>query len=393
MKARGLFVTQYVPFRKDSGARIYSAQLIRQFAAACDELDVVCATNERDQLADGTPDNITLHTFRPRTIGFVSRAVALAPASTLYFDCSGARSALGDALAKSPDFFVIDHIGSSWALRHIPAGLPGIYCAHNDEYRTRKSIARATRLPASMLHGLDGVRVHFRERRLSRRTGLLTTISRRDGETQTHRHRFGDSLYLPPFWPQRHPEPCDPATHPRSVVLLGSLEWAAKKHNLKVFLATNAAALGARGVGIVVAGRAEAGFVEKMRARWPEVTFLGAVKRETDALKLGRIGVLYGAAGGGFRLTSLSYALYGLPIASPPVLVEDLGLPEGGFIDTGASETFADAISGVIDDGAALRRIGAAGRRAVLGFCAAAEARTLDDAIAALVHASGRRDG
>ena len=393
MSRRGLFVTQYAPFRMDTGARIYSAQLVRQFAAACDALDVVCATEEEDTSPAGMPRNVTLHAFSPRRIGLLRRAAALAPASTLYFDDADARSALGAALARMPDFFVIDHIAASWALRHIPAGLPGIHCAHNDEYRARMSIARAAGFPASVLHLADGLRLLVRERQIGRRVGLFTAISRRDLETQTRRYSFGKGLYLPPFWPRHVPETLDPATHPRNIVLLGSLEWAAKKQNLRGFLDANAAALARKGIGIVVAGRAEARFLAGMRARYPEVRFLGTVASESEALKLGRIGILYGSAGGGFRLTSLSYTLHGMPVAAPRALVDDLDLSEDSYVRTENAAGYAATIATVIDDADHLRRIGENGRRAALAFCAEAEAISLGEAIEALVRDRGRSHG
>lgn len=389
MRRRGLFVTQYVPFRRNTGARIYSAQLIEQFAAACDALDVVCATEEEGYSSAGMPRKVTLHTFSPRGIGLLQRAAALAPASTLHFDTADARAAFGTALAKAPDFFVIDHIAASWALRHIPTGLNGVYCAHNDEYDTRMSIARAAGFPSSVLHRADALRIYARERKISRRVGLLTAINRRDLDTQTRRHGFGNSLYLPPFRSRHSPEPCDPATHPRNIVLLGSLEWAAKKQNLAEFLSANAAPLAAKGIGIVVAGRAENRFLAKMRARYPGVRFLGTVESERDALEQGRIGVLYGRAGGGFRLTSLSYTLHGLPVASPRDFVGDLGLMEDSYIRTDTAEGFAEAIAAVTDDAGHLRRVGENGRRAALAFCAEAEALPLGEAIEALIRDRG----
>lgn len=350
---RAVFVTSVYPYPLSGGGFQYTDCLLSYVCHIADSVTLVCAT-WRDRGPDHTAiphDTVTLMTYPARTLGVSEMAITGSPHSTLPYGGEEARKTLERALSKKPNFVVVDHIMATWAVAHIPGDVPIVYCTHNDERLSRASIARSEGFLGGGPHWIDMLRIWWRDRIVTGRAVLVTAISRHDVESMRRTYRPRRIAYLPPVWTHGPMPLLDLASAPRAVLLLGSLLWSAKQVNMERFLTANAATFASAGVGIVVAGRAAPGFLGNLRRRFPSVTVLGEVDDERDALTRARVGILFGEAGGGFRMTGLTYTLHGLPVAARPDLVDDLGLEaDTAYVPFARDESAARSIIPLIDD-------------------------------------------
>lgn len=359
---RLVLVTRFFPFPAHTGAYRYTEFLITVLSGLAKQVSVVCADRqpESQPVPAVCPDNVDFFTFPPRTPTAAQRALAFSPNATLAFAGDQAAATLRQVLSGRPDLVVIDHVGASWALAHIPDDHPLVYCTHNDEYLARLSFARAQSGLRAVPHMVDAFRLRARDAAMAKRANMMTAISKHDLNTQTRRYRPNKTLHVPPAWLGDLPVRLDVEATPRAVCHFGSLIWQAKRLNLRRFLTANGQKLAEAGVDVLVAGNVEADHLARFRADFPHVQFLGKVDDEGDVLRRARIGVLCGEIGGGFRMTALTYAAHGVPIAARPDLVEDLGLSSpDGFISFDADRDAADAIIAAIDRMDRLKAMGA----------------------------------
>ena len=365
---RVLFITRFYLYPLHTGALQYSHNLIEAVASSAQSVTVVCAEDERHRHfdADLSPANAEFLTFKAIAPSKFMRLLSASPYSTAPFDHSRGHEAVRRALATSPDIAVIDHVGASWAASLLPDRLPLVYCTHNDEAATRLSIARESRGVGRLAHFLDAWKIWRRDRSLCKRAAMVTAICKADCEVMQRRYAMSGCTILHPCWRGSIPDLVNLDDAPRSVLLLGSLLWSAKKRNLKRFLDVNLDALSDAGVGVIVAGRAEQRFIEQLRDRYPAATFVGEVDSERMALERARIGIIYGEAGGGFRLTGLTFSMHGLPIAARPALIDDLGLtPSEDFLAVPHDDQIAETVIQAIDDPTRLSRMRAQARAKV----------------------------
>ncbi len=385
-----VLVTRFFPFPAHTGAYRYSEFLIATLSGLARRVSVVCADRLSGRQSDRprSAGNVAYLTFSPRRPTLAGRAFTLSPNATLPFVSEQAFLTLRGVISERPDLVVVDHIGASWALRHIPDRMPVIYCTHNDEYLARRSFARAQSTLSAVPHLVDALRIRLRDGALIKRSALVTAISKHDLLTQKRRYRSGAMAHVPPAWLDALPTKLDVGQAPRAVCHFGSLLWEAKRLNLRKFLLANEPKLSAAGIEVIVAGNAEDRHLSEFRQDFPDVQFLGEVDAEADVLRRARIGVLCGEIGGGFRMTALTYAAHGLPIAARPELVEDLGLAsKDAFVSFEADSQAADAIIATIDQIDRLQEMGSQ------VHCRAAELSSVENAratfAAALTEAGG----
>lgn len=356
-----VLVTRFFPFPAHTGAYRYSEFLIAVLSGIAKRVSVVCADRWEGQQSGQppSPGNVRYLTFVPHRPTMAGRALTLSPNATLPFMSGQAAEKLGQAIADRPDLVVLDHIGASWGARHIPDHIPLVYCTHNDEYLARLSFARAQSSLLAVPHYADALRIRLRDAAVFRQSALVTAISNHDLQTLTPRYRPSAIAHLPPAWLGELPHRMNVAESPRAVCHFGSLDWEAKRLNLRRFLSANAPKLAAAGIELLVAGKAERRHLDRFRRDFPQVQFLGEVEGEGEVLRRARIGILCGEIGGGFRMTALTYAAHGLPIAARPELVEDIGLVSANsFIGFQSDADASDAIIAAIDRIDRLQEIG-----------------------------------
>lgn len=361
---RVLFITRVYPYPPRTGALQYSARLIERLAENFSTLDVVCEQGAGELSGSNSKDNIKYHLFKGNGKNDVRKVFSRLPHAAAGYQGAGSSKSLRSALTNCPDCVVIDHVGSIWAASLLPSDLPKIYVTHNDEFLTRLSIARSAGFLRAGVHYFDALKIYFSERWFSGVFSCITAISRRDMKSLERRLPRAEFKYLPPIYDVAMCRPVEINVNtPRSIVLLGSLLWEAKRQNLISFLGKNESALSKANIGIIVAGRVQPSFIEDMKKKYPSVTFMGEVANERDVLGEARIGILYGESGGGFRITSLTFSNLGVPIISRKELVEDLCLENGeSYFQVETDSDIADKVIELIDSVENLREVGGRGR-------------------------------
>ncbi len=382
LAGHALLVTRLYPYPPHDGALQYSSQLIDALSRCVDRLDVICATEAGRVPAqpEGLPDSVQFHTYPARQPSLTSRVLTLAPNSSLRFITDQAKAILRDCLAERPELVVIDHVGATWAASEVSRDQALIYCTHNNECLTRLSIFRHSRnFLVGAPHLVDAARLFMRDRRLLGRARVTTVISKQD--RSTHERLFGVDrcIHLPPAYSGAitAPRTID-ATTPRQVCIIGSFDWQAKRNNLLAFLANNAQPIRAAGAELVIAGRGEASFLDHLRSSYPWLQVLGEVDDIGAVLERSRLGILQGMAGGGFRMTALTYVFGGCPILSRSDLVADLDFrPEIDFLCCEDEKSIHAVVKQIIDDFPRLNEIQKSARRKCREFASPDRLRAL----------------
>ena len=256
---------------------------------------------------------------------------SLAPQVTQIAEGDDAKKALVRAFEKEVgfDFVVIDHLAASWALKHITPENKVLYFSHNDEFLVRESIARHSRFPMSFMHWLDSKKVKWRLKEMLDRTFANSCISQNDLETISNEHPGRTFHLIHPRWFGATPSFVELDNAGRRVCLLGSFLWSAKKMNLEKFLSRVYSGFVDQRIELAIIGRIDSRFQYQLERQYPELIVTGEVECLESELARCRAGVIFGKAGGGFRMTLLTYLAHGVPIISTANHVSDLKLQSG----------------------------------------------------------------
>lgn len=358
---RTLFVTRYVPLPSRTGALQYTLQLIRLFSALSGSVDVLCQARPGDAAATIEPETHGIKGTRflvqpGQTTPPAAKIASGLPHAALAHDSDQNRRRLDELLQQRPDCIVIDHIGSAWAQPAVAAykarhhDVTVTYCTHNFERDLRLAFARsAWRNPKLALGAVyDALRIDRSDRKLNTLADLVTFISTFDRDKFVARYGPDRTLFIRPTYADTvcRSRQLDQSV-PRRVCLLGSFLWSAKKANLQAFLAQGHATFSDHGIELVVVGWMDDAFLQRMRKRWPDVTFTGPVDQVEPYLANCRIGVTPEAVGGGFKLKNLSYVFNRVPVFALVGSVTDTPLEPGASMDV--FKDMASLCRGIVD--------------------------------------------
>jgi hypothetical protein len=332
---KALFVTRYFPRPANAGDLLYSDQMIMLFSKLAEEVDVFCAPHP-DSAGGGEaafPSNVTFHMDAAARRNLVRYALTTTPKAANDFATLHNRRALLALLRRTePDMIVVDHIGSSWCVdvlrRYMreTAKTPRIvYITHNEETSTRLSIARRSVFPWNVAHLLDARRIQLRDRRILAMCDLLTCIAEADRDL--HLMRFGrPSIVLPATYTGSVvPNRSIGAQVPRRVIVVSGFQWSAKLLNLDSFLSEGAEAFARAGVKLEIIGKMSSRDKRRFSRKFPTAAIRGTVDKIEPFVANARMGLLIDSAGGGFKLSLLTYIFGRLPIAALGDAVRGLG--------------------------------------------------------------------
>jgi hypothetical protein len=336
-RPRILFVTRYEPFPATSGDLMYSSQIISLLGDLTGQLTVICAqrksTNGGEPSLAG-PNGAKISGKLQARANRARYFLGSSPKAALDFDLPENRRTLFGFLTKyEPDVVVLDHIGSTWALRtflsykRIAARTPKLmYVTHNEELSTRLSIARNAGLPFSLPHFLDAVKIFLRDRAMLRASDLLSCITKSDEALYATRADI-PAIVVSPVYDGEVITRRDitPGT-PRKVIVVSNFLWSAKLINLKAFLTHSAPTLLSHGISVEVVGRMSPQNLVRYRKRFPSVQIHGEVEKIEPFLADARIGLLVDQAGGGLKLTTLNYVFNKIPVVALSNAVTDENL-------------------------------------------------------------------
>jgi glycosyltransferase involved in cell wall biosynthesis len=256
------------------------------------------------------------------------------------------------------DAVVFDSICSGWALdivqRHV--GRCGrrprlVYLAHNrEEVAARRIAERADGLKRTWKQ-IDGWKVRRLEQRLVDAADLVTANTPEDAEAFAATTQGKPVLSLPPGYAGLRLDR-RPFTRelPRRAILVGSLDWLAKRQAVERFLDAGAAMLAGAGVELQIVGEADPAYLAGLRRRHPMVDFVGRVEDVTPYMRQARVALVPDLLGG-FKLKGLDYVFHRLPILAMRGALPGMPLEEGvsvGLFDDPAA--LARGIIEVIDD-------------------------------------------
>lgn len=379
-----------------NGANLYSRGLIDGLRSCGVDVEVYGYCGSEESPVDGSSLHLFPQPHHRRVLSLLS---------SLQSDAYRLRSAdLAEALSRDidagTDAVVFDYFAMGWALPTVrrraakDSGCPTalVYVSHNHESTVRRQVAREYRgnpLMKAVLH-LDAWKAERLEQELVGSADLVTAITGADASLFKADAPERSVLTLLPAYdgPVDAEWKLAPQT-PRRVVMMGSLEWIAKRESLRRFVEAANDPFRSAGIELVVVGKVDPSFEQSIRSKWSVCRFLGFLEDPTPILRDSRIGLMADELGGGFKLKYLDYIFRGLPVAT--IRSHAVGLPFSPDDVMLTGETVTELVESIIesiDDLDRLNAMKSAAFEACTGkFDWASRGVALRDAI---IQASGR---
>jgi polysaccharide biosynthesis protein PslH len=324
---RCLWISRYIPFPSDDGAKVYSANLAQsladsgvfvRFMGFGDAGAVQNAPVNVDWLP--VPGNKRNKVFAALSKWPIAAAIDATQAYILLLETQ---------LKERWDAVVLDGYGTGWALdrclayryeshAHRPVL---VHVSHNHEELLWGAMAREAR--GSPLKRLalrrNASRVSTLERRIVRNVDLLTTITDEDRRSLGADSGLAQSrsLTLSPGhsgWVAS--ERNITAATPRRVIIMGSFQWVVKQENLSRFLEIADPVFKENGIELEVVGDIPRALLATLQRRCRATRFHGFVTDVAPFLSSARIAVVPESIGGGFKLKLLDYIFGRVPVAT-----------------------------------------------------------------------------
>jgi polysaccharide biosynthesis protein PslH len=313
---RCLWIARESPFPMHEGAHIYTVELARSLATAGADVTVLSRGDGRDVPLDDVVRWITIDSQpRPAWMSIPTGRPSIADRNAT----RSQRKALVRMLRDGWDAVILDHIGSAWALPFVVrADCPIVYISHNHEASTRRLMTTgASNFPLRAALRLDARKVAAMEHRVLEQADLLTTNTREDEEMYLNEFPQTRSVVLLPGYRGRVSDARKilPST-PRSVAMVGSFWWLAKRQNLEMLIAAVDDVFHEAGIELVVIGEGPTRWMDHIAKRTRSVRFTGAVRAVEPYLDSCRLGLICEPIGGGFKHKALYYVFSRLPIAA-----------------------------------------------------------------------------
>jgi polysaccharide biosynthesis protein PslH len=321
---RMLWLTLADPDPPTNGQFIYSGGLIQSVAAAGASVCVVAMDRPESKHRDGDrTDAITwslsAHCPRSRWRGLATSTPFLV-SRVMTAEMRRRVAAAIDHVAW--DAIVIDSIAQGWAFplierrgRHAPERPRLVYIAHNHEVTIARMLADdEPRTLHRLVKNIDARRMARLEAMLVRSADLVTSNSPEDRERFERARGAGTVLFLPPRYSgARCEERTITAATPRRAIVVGSFDWPAKRTSLEEFLGVADPLFAAAGIELLVVGRAEAAYLDRLRASVRATRFTGPVDDIDPYFGAARLALVPDRFGG-FKLKTLDYVFHRLPI-------------------------------------------------------------------------------
>ncbi|HEY4366349.1 MAG TPA: glycosyltransferase family 4 protein [Steroidobacteraceae bacterium] len=321
---RCLWISRYIPYPLDAGAKVYSARLAESLAEAGVFLrylgfgDVNAAATQR------RVDWVAVPGEKRRQVAALFSSLPVAAA----IDATAAYSSLLEQQLQGDwDAIVLDGYGTGWALQrcrryvaeHASRAPVLVHVSHNHEAALWRSMAQhgSGSLPKRLALWQNYRKVRSLERKVVRGVDLVTAITEQDADALAATGRNGRTVTLTPGhtgWVAA-PRSIDAATA-RRVIIVGSFRWVMKQENLARFLDVADPVFRAHGIALDVVGDVPDALLATLRARCQATHFHGFVDDIAPYLGQARIAVVPELIGGGFKLKFLDYVFARVPVAT-----------------------------------------------------------------------------
>jgi len=382
---RWLWVTPAITDLRATGALVYSLSLAE--AVAEHGVDITCVgLGQSTEAPESSHLRYVCVDASPRP-GW-RRLASLSPNQTSATSVPAFRQRVEELSSERWDAVVVDGLQTGWAASHLVPGSDrcAVYVAHNHESSMRSQIARSMSWSSFRrpLLELDAIKTRRLERRLLRRSDVVSSISIDDLEQFKQQAPHADHVLVPPGWsgPSEPVRPLDIADRPRRVGILGSFEWHAKQEGLRRFLTVADPKFAEAGIELVIAGNVPDDF-RRTLGNLRATSFLGWVESPTHLLASCRIGAIAEPLGGGFKLKALDYVFGDVVVATLSHSAAGLPFSAGSsMIVADDEQQLVGAIMETIDDPSLLRQMALEAHAIAEGtFSWSVAARTLIDAV------------
>lgn len=319
-----LWISRYIPYPLDAGAKVYSARLAESLADTGASVrylgfgDVSCAKAQRSIEWVAVPGE------KRRQVAALFSNLPLAAA----IDATAAYSTLLEQQLQGDwDAIILDGYAAGWALQQCRryAAERGsrapvlVHVSHNHEEALWRSMAEHSRgsLPKRLAVWQNCRKVRSLERNIVRGVDLISAITEEDAIALTQSLQRRRTVTLTPGhagWiaPQR----VISAATPRRVIIVGSYRWVIKQENLVRFLEIADPVFRDNAIALDVVGDVPDELLAVLRARCQATHFHGFVEDTAPYLARSRIAVVPELIGGGFKLKFLDYIFARVPVAT-----------------------------------------------------------------------------
>ncbi len=322
---RCLWISRYIPFPSNEGAKVYSANLALSLARSGAVVRFIGfgEAGAVPESAAGVEWLAAPGNRRSKALAaFTNWPVAAASDAT-----SGYRALLEEQLREHWDAVVLDGYATGWALdrclayRNARSGHSPVlvHVSHNHEEALWDTMAREARGSALRRWVLrrNAGKVSALERRIVRSVDLVTTITAEDGASLS---AAADHIRVLPLTPGFNGwvagERRITAAMPRRVIIVGSFNWIVKQENIASFVKTADPIFREHGIELDLVGEMPQALLATLRAHCRATHFHGFMTDFTPLLKCARIAIVHESIGGGFKLKLLDYIFARVPIAA-----------------------------------------------------------------------------
>lgn len=323
---RCLWITFADPEPPYNGQFVYSGGLIRSFADAGAQLDVLALSQRSSYRHNGLREGrVTWWLGGLRRMPQWSSLGSRLPNIAKRCRTPLMQQLLQERLGEGHwDTIVFDGLSAVWALDAVVNRYPDpkrrpkiVHVSHNHEESCRRSVLSDEQTGFLKRQALrwDGVKIALTERALVRISDLVTAITPEDRDAYRAQ------------WPDKPIEVLTPGYRgravgsrriserdPRRAVIVGTFDWIAKRINMERFITAADSVFAKKGIQLQIIGSGDPAFIRSMQEKVKATKFTGTVERVESYLDEARVAIVPEQVGGGFKLKVLDYVFNRIPI-------------------------------------------------------------------------------
>jgi glycosyltransferase involved in cell wall biosynthesis len=321
-----LWLGRIIPLPFNAGDRIYSAQLVGAVARAGARVVFLGLNNPEEPTDDfnALESRVRWHVVPGPPRSPLLSLLSSLPMVAARFATKQYHETIARELATTAyDAVVFDQYGLGWALDHVQRLVSNrpvmIYLAHDFETEVTATIARNFNgnMVRKLLLGQNAQKTRLVEQRLARGCDMLVALTNRDSKAFSAIKPGLHTVVLPPGYsgPRQSSRSINGSV-PRRATIVGSFSWTAKQMNLQRFLEAANLPFKRHAIELQVVGPVPGELKQRLRARFPWVSFRGFVDDLNHELQNARIALVPEETGGGFKLKILDYIFGRVPVAA-----------------------------------------------------------------------------
>jgi polysaccharide biosynthesis protein PslH len=357
-RIRCLWVSRYIPFPPNEGAKVYSANLAQSLARSGAFVRFIGFGDASavPESAAGVEWLAVPGKRRSKALAaFSDRPIAAAIDATKAYG-----ALLEEQLREHWDVVVLDSYATGWALdrclayRNERPDHPPVlvHVSHNHEEALWGAMAREARGSALRRWVLrrNASKVATLERRIVRSMDLVTAITEEDRRSLGADADHIRVLTLTPGyngWVAG--ERRIASSTPRRVIIMGSFHWIVKQENIARFIKIADPVFKEHGIELDVVGEMPQALLTTLRPGCRATHFHGFLADVSPLLNRARIAIVHESIGGGFKLKLLDYIFARIPIATVSQAVAGLSeeLQRAMLTNSSQEGLIADIVSHV----------------------------------------------